>query len=203
MPIIDPNLVYLTLVFALWLGVTASYIPGTGIAELLAAVALVASGFMLVNMPTNWLAVALIAVGISGFIFIPLVYRRYAFLALGGLILQALGGWLLFNGLPVSAILIGLTVVLPALFYHYVLLPSLDKMRDPVPSEDDLLLGATGRVVKALNPTGTVQARGELWTATSDTPLEAGSEVVIIDREGLMVHVEALKHKHGELNGHN
>ena len=202
MPMIDPNLVYLALVFALWLGVTASYIPGTGVAELLAVVALVGSGFMLVNMPTNWVAVALIAVGISGFIFIPLVYRKYAFLALGGLILQALGGWLLFAGLPVSAFLIALTVVLPALFHQYVLLPTLDKMRVPIPTEDDLLLGSTGRVVKALNPTGTVQARGELWTATSDTPLDAGSEVVIIDRDGLIVHVEGVKQKHSELNGH-
>ncbi len=202
MPIIDPNIVYLVVVVALWLGVTASYIPGTGLTEVLAVAALIGSGVMLVNLPTNWVAVVLIAIGVSGFIVIPLVDRKYANFALGGLALQVIGGWLLFDGLTVSPILIGLTVIIPALYHQYLLLPMLDKVREPVLTEDDLLVGASGRVVKALNPTGTVQARGELWTAVSNQPLEAGSEVVIVEREGLLVHVEGIKHKRSELNGH-
>jgi membrane protein implicated in regulation of membrane protease activity len=36
---------------------------------------------------------------------------------------------------------------------------------------------------------------GELWTATSEKKLAAGTEVVIIDRKGLNIYVEGVKHK--------
>ncbi|WP_348240644.1 NfeD family protein, partial [Salmonella enterica] len=66
---------------------------------------------------------------------------------------------------------------------------------EAVADEDDLLIGATGRVVSPLNPVGTVQAAGDLWTARSDRPLESGDEVIVLRRDGLMLIVEGIKHK--------
>ncbi|MBZ0294821.1 MAG: hypothetical protein K8L99_19820 [Anaerolineae bacterium] len=202
---IDPNVVYLALVFGLWLGVTATYIPGTGIAELMAVVALIGSALLLMSLPTNWVAVLLIVVGVLSFIVVPFLKRDYAPLALVGLVLQGIGGWFLFyEGPGVSPVLIALTLVAPLVYHQYVLLPMLDKMRaEPVISEDTHLIGAHGRVIKALNPTGTVNVRGEAWTATSDEQLEPGTEVVVIDRDGLQVQVEKIKQKRSDHNGHS
>lgn len=201
---IDPNVVYLALVFGLWLGVTATYIPGTGIAELVGGVALIGSALLLMSLPTNWVAVLLIVVGVCSFIVVPFIKREYAPAAVAGLLLQGIGGWFLFHEGPgVSPVLIGVTLIAPLAYHQYVLLPMLDKMKtEPVVNEDRQLIGAYGRVTRSLNPTGTVNVRGETWTATSDEMLEPGTEVVVVDRDGLQIHVEKVKQKHSEPNGH-
>jgi membrane-bound serine protease (ClpP class) len=199
---LDPNIAYFILVFGLWAGVSATYLPGTGIKEGLAFLLLLAAGAMLLNMPTNWVAVLILLIGVLSFIVIPFVKQQLALLSVGGLALQGLGAWFLFNGLHVSPILIGVTLVLPLLYHRYVLLPILEKVRNqPSPDEDELLIGARGRVVKAIDPVGTINVRGEMWTATSDRPLEAGDEAIVLERDGLQVVVEGIKHKRAPQNG--
>jgi membrane-bound ClpP family serine protease len=43
-----------------------------------------------------------------------------------------------------------------------------------------------------------VRVRGESWTARSEQVLEPGAEIVVIDREGLTLFVEAEKQKRQE-----
>lgn len=200
----DPNLVYFVLVFGLWLGVSATYLPGTGIKELLAVVSLVAAAWMLAALPTQWGAVLVLVVGILSFIVIPFIKHQWTLIATGGLALQGIGAWFLFDGLSVSPALIAVTLVLPLLYHRYVLMPILEKVRSqPVPDEDELLIGSRGRVIKAIDPVGTINVRGELWTATSDQPLQPGDEVVVVEREGLQVYVEGVKHKRAPQNGYH
>ena len=198
----DPNLVYLILLFGLWAAVTAVYIPGTGIPEVIALAALGGGIWMLAALPTNWLAVILLVMGVLSFLVVPFVDRRLAQLAMAGLVLQALGSITLFNGLSVSWLLVAVTVGLSLAYHRLILLPLLEQSRSqpPVLDDDRQLLGAVGRVVKASQPQGsnfvnTVNVRGEQWTAYSDLPLEAGDEVVVVERDGLQLTVEGIKHK--------
>lgn len=203
MPQIDPNVVYLALIVGLWLGVTATYMPGTGLLEVLAGATLIGAVFMLGNMPTNWGAVIILVLGVLSFIVMPFLKRQFVPLAVGGLVLQAVGGLFMFHGVVVSPLIVLLSVVLPLGYYRYALLPILDRMQaHPVMDDDDSLIGARGRVVQPLNPTGTVRVRGETWTATSDHPLEAGDEVVVVERDGLNIYVEGIKRKREMVNGH-
>jgi membrane-bound serine protease (ClpP class) len=200
---IDPNMIYLALIFGLWLGVTATYVPGTGILEVVAAVMMIGAVWLLGNMPTNWGAVILLVVGALTFIVIPFLKQQLVPLAIGGLILQAVGSLFMFNGPQVSPMIIALIVVLSLLYHRYVLIPVLEKARlQPAADDNGALIGTRGRVVRALNPTGTVNVRGELWTATSDRPLQPGDEVVVVERDGLNIVVEGVKHKRAPLNGH-
>ncbi len=194
-PQIDPNLVYLALVFGLWLGVTAIYLPGTGVLEGLAALAVVGSIVLLTAMPVHWVAALAMVAGILAFIVIPFLQQRHTAIALGGLALHTVGAWLMFDGMAISPLLIALTVSLSLLYYHYALIPIFTRMRQQAGSQDELLIGARGRVVKALDPTGTINVRGEMWTAVSDRPLQPGDEVIVVEREGLQVTVEGVKGK--------
>lgn len=198
---IDPNVIYMALVLGLWMGVTAIYMPGTGIAEVLALLGVGGAVFALISLPTNWFAVILLVIGVLSFMIVPFVRREYAPLALLGLVLQGIGGWVLFyDGTQVSPVLIALTLVIPLGYHQWILLPMLDKARtQPVIDKESTLIGARGRVVKALDPTGTINVQGELWTATSDQPLPPGAEVVVLEREGLAVIVEKVKEKHSLL----
>jgi membrane-bound ClpP family serine protease len=199
----DPNLIYLALIFSLWLGVTALYLPGTGVLEVIAAGTMIGVIVLLSQIPTNWGAVILLVVGVLSFIVMPFLKRQFVPLAVGGLVLQAVGGWFMLPGTPVSAVIIGLTVALSLAYYRYALIPILERTRQqPLLDEDSALIGAHGRVIRALDPIGTVNVRGELWTATSDYPLESGEDVIVVEREGLNILVEGVKRKRARLNGH-
>jgi len=192
----DPNIVYLIMLFGLWLSVTAAYVPGTGVLELVAMGSLILAVLFLAVMPTNWIAALLIILGVMGFLVMPFLKRRLAPLAIGGLVLQTIGGLFLFRDQAVSPLLIAFTIVGSLAYYRFILTPILNTQpKKSAVSEDDLLVGAYGRVVLPLNPSGTVYVRGETWRATSDHPLEAGESVIVVEREGLQLYVESVKLK--------
>jgi membrane-bound serine protease (ClpP class) len=200
---LDVNVVYLALIATLWLGVTATYVPGTGLLEVLSAAIAIGAVYMLSNLPTNWGAVIVLIVGVLSFIVMPFLNRQLTALAIGGLVLQGIGSLFMFNGVQVSPVIIALILVLSLAYHRYVLIPALEKSRlQPLVDDDTSLIGARGRVVSAINPVGTVNVRGELWTANSDHPLQAGEEVVVVERDGLNIFVEGVKQKRAPLNGH-
>ena len=197
----DPNLIYLLFVISLWLAVTALYVPGTGIMEVLGAAGIIGSIVLLVSLPVNWLAVALIVVGVSVFGSFPLLFPQVRLGAEAGLLLQAGGGVFLFGqassiGQVSPLVLIFLMVV--AFAYHRLLLmPVLVRQRRV--NEYDIatsIAGARGRVVQAVQPearTGTVRIHGEVWRASSDEPLEAGTPIEVTGNEGLTLYVQKAK----------
>ncbi len=199
---VDPNVVYFLLVVGLWIAVTAAYIPGTGVVEVVALVAVGAAVYILANMPTNWAGAILLMLGVLSFLLIPFLSQRWARVAEAGLLLQVAGAFTLFHGVQVSWLLIGVTVGLSILYHRLVLLPVLERSKKQVAVIDDTtqLVGAYGRVVKASSAAGhefvgSVNVRGEQWTAYSDHPLQMGEEVVVVEREGLQLFVESVKHK--------
>lgn len=195
-PQISPDLVYLALVFGLWVGVTAIYLPGTGILEILAALVVIGCVVLLTALPVSWLAALAMVAGILGFIIIPFLQQRHTAIALAGLGLHAVGAWFTFQNPPVSPLFIALTVGVSLLYYQYALMPIFTRIHQQTAvSQDETLIGARGRVIKALNPTGTINVRGEMWTAVSDRPLQPGDEVIVVEREGLQVTVEGVKGK--------
>lgn len=193
----NPDIVYLLLVFGLWTGVTAAYVAGTGVLEFVALGSIAASIFAMTQMDTNWLAVMAIVIGISGFIVTPFIKREYAPFALIGLGVQTVGAIFLFAGAGVSIISIGLTVVVPLVYYQFALIPLMEKARHAsTATREEQVIGKIGRVMNTLDPMGTVNVDSELWTAvTEGDHIEAGREVIVIDREGLRLIVEPIKRK--------
>jgi membrane-bound ClpP family serine protease len=187
---------YVILWAGLWIAVTSVHTPGTGVVEAIAFSVLIGTALVLLGMPTNWLAVAIMALGIIGFILIPFIKQQYTTLSLSGLVLQAVGGYFLFHGLTISPLLIGVTIGLSLIYHYFVLLPALRKIRSyPVEERDNVLIGMEGRVAAALNPIGTVQVNSELWSATSNKVIASGTRVKVLERNGLQLYVEEAKDK--------
>jgi membrane protein implicated in regulation of membrane protease activity len=61
--------------------------------------------------------------------------------------------------------------------------------------EDEPITGQLGYVQRTVDPVGTVYVRGESWTARSDEKLAAGTEISVVEQDGLTLYVEAVKHK--------
>lgn len=198
---IDPNILYVLLIASLWVSVTAVYWPGTGVVEVLALVGVVASVFMLAAVPTNWIAVIAIVIGVMSFLVFPLLDKRYAAVAYGGLVFQAVGSLTLFNGASVSLALIAIVIASSLLYHRFILLPAMETQQSqPAMQDDQPIIGALGHVQMTLNPVGTVYVRGESWTARSDVPIESGTEIIVTEREGLTLFVEPVKRKREELD---
>ncbi len=196
---IDPNVVYLVLLFGLWSGVTAAYQPGTHIAEGSSLLFTIGAVLLLTSLPTNWLAVLVLIIGVGAFLTVPFINPRYVRFVYLGLALQAVGSLFMFNGLSLSLPIIAITIGLSLAYQQFVLLPVLENShKHTYLDNEERLIGSRGRVVRRIDPIGTVQAAGELWTARSDVPLESGDEVVVLERDGLVLVVEGIKHKNEE-----
>lgn len=191
---IDPNLMYIALLAGLWVGVTAAYVPGTGIAEVTAFLLLVGSFVLLTMMSTSWLAVLLLVVGVAAFLVMPFLGERWRNYSEVGLIGQAVGGYFLFQDAQVSPILIAVTLILAVAYNRAVLLPTMRSQRERTEyDESNQVLGVRGRVVKDLDPVGTVYVNKELWRARSEELLTRDTPIIVVAQEGLELIVEKAK----------
>lgn len=198
--LLDPNVIYLILIASLWAVVTAIHIPGTGAAEIVALGGLAATLFLLGQVPTQWVSVTLIVVGVLMFLILPLLDGRLLLLGLVGLALQGIGGWFLFTGMQVSPVIMGITLLTGLLYYRFALMPTLATQRSKGQLlEDQSLVGMKGYVQTRIAPVGTVYVHGESWTARrgddQTDPIDVGAEIIVSEREGLTLFVEPLKHK--------
>ncbi len=93
---------------------------------------------------------------------------------------------------PVIAVIVAVPIaVLTTKIYQRLAVPE-----PPVTTVTDSLLGRTGVVVvptDAASMKGKVRIGSEVWSATSDNPLEAGAEVIVEKSEGVHVHVRKIK----------
>jgi membrane-bound ClpP family serine protease len=90
--------------------------------------------------------------------------------------------------------MVAVTIGLAWVYNRFVLLPILTAHRKPGEYDDaNDVVGLHGRVLKALEPVGTVHVNSEIWTARSSEYLPAGVDVIVTDKRGLELVVEKAK----------
>ena len=190
----DPNVIYLLLMAGLWVSATGTYIPGTGVAEIAGAGLILGTLYLMSLLAVNWLAVIALIAGASLFFLLPLLKSELENYAIVGLVVQAIASAFLFAAASVSPILIAIGVLL-GWGYHRTILRSILRQQRELSStqKDEFLVGERGRVMASIEERGTVQVKGELWTARSRSRLESGTEIVVTQQDGLELHVEKAK----------
>ena len=190
----DANVIYLLLMAGLWISATGTYIPGTGFAEIAGAGLILGTVYLMSLLAANWLAVIALVAGASLFFLLPLLKSEWENFAIAGLALQAGASFFLFAEASVSPVLIAVGVLL-AFAYHRTILRSILRQGRELSStqKDEFLVGARGRVMAPIHERGTVQVKGELWTARSKSRLESGAEIVVTEQQGLELQVEKAK----------
>jgi len=190
----DPNVIYLLLMAGLWISATGTYIPGTGVAEIAGATLILGTLFLLAQVATNWIAVIALVIGASLFFLLPLLKSVWERFAIGGLALQAVARFFLFNEGAVSALWIAVGVLVAWAYHRTILRRVVEQQRTLSSTQKDaFLVGERGRVVAEIEDRGTVQVHGELWTARSRSRLESGDEIVVTGQDGLELQVEKAK----------
>ncbi len=197
--LVDPNIALILLNLGLLAIAVELYNPGATIPALVGAIFLVLAFVALGNLPVNWGGVILIVFAVI--VFIVDVKVNSLVLTGGGLVMFILGALLLFTPFtppptPVvpqvsvsPLVVLGLGGAMTA-FFLFILGAAVRGRNFPVLTGTQPLIGAIGVATTDLAPSGTVQVKSELWTATADDgPIPQGESVKVKQIEGLKLRV--------------
>ncbi|MBI5563503.1 MAG: hypothetical protein HY870_01315 [Chloroflexi bacterium] len=194
----NPSVAYLALIVGLFMLLVATTTPGTGVAEVIAFIALAVAAIGLIRLSADFAGVLLIVVAFVLFI-VDVTATTHGALTLGGAVALLIGSLMLFpvrqgaEGLPVWLI-VGVTLStagLSALVLSALMRVRQQKRIDHVAQN---VVGTTGVVKTIVQPTapGTAQIVGQLWTISADEPIEPGANVEVLSRTGLTLHVKRI-----------
>lgn len=191
--ILDPNLAYLVLVVTTILAILALLSPGSGFIEAGAVIAAIFAAYSIYRLPLNGWALAILVIG--GVLFLVAFFRKDRRWILGASILCiVIGSAFLFRTdrwwqPAVNPLLAALVSVISGGFFWVVGRKLLEASAAAPVHSLDRLIGAIGEAKTDIHQHGSVQVEGELWSATSQSPIPAGSLVRVVKREGFTLEV--------------
>lgn len=191
--ILDPNLAYLVLVVTTILAILALLSPGSGFIEVGAVIAAIFAAYSIYRLPLNGWALAILVIG--GVLFLVAFFRKDRRWILGASILCiVVGSAFLFRTdrwwqPAVNPLLAALVSVISGGFFWVVGRKLLEASAAAPVHSLDRLIGAIGEAKTDIHQHGSVQVEGELWSATSQTLIPAGSLVRVVKREGFTLEV--------------
>lgn len=189
----DPNIVFILLA----IGVQAILIelanPGGWIPGFIGVVSLALATYGLGVLPVNWFGIIFLVLAFVLFI-LDVKAPTHGALTAAGLASFITGSLVLFNSPSTPSfdrvsvpLVIGVSAITAGIFFTIVSF-ALRARSLPVRNSQHQVLGRLGVARTALNPTGTVQVSGELWTAKlvddNGVVLAIGDTVEIIGLEG-------------------
>ena len=192
--LLNPNVSYFLLMLGISLAILAVLMPGTGLLEIGALFALALAGYGIFNLAVNLWALGLLLLGVVPFILALRRPRSWYFLLLT-LALQITGSVFLFRSEGRSeAVNPALAVIVStadALFFYFIARKALQLRKAPKRHDPDALLGQSGVTRTEVHESGTVLIGAELWSARSRQPIPPEMPVRVVQREGLVLEVEA------------
>src|SRR3990172_12777024 len=191
----DPTVAYLLLVIGVWAVVMAASMPGTGIPEGVAVIALALAAVGLTQLPVNIAGLALIGLAVVLFVLEFRLMAHGALLA-GGTIVLGVGSLLLFRiesgaQAALSWVTVFFVTGTSTALFALLIFKGLSAQRLPPLQDLNRVVGSQGVAQTDVNgvQTGTVYAAGELWSARADDKIPAGSPIVVVAREGVRLKV--------------
>ena len=193
----NPNIAYILMILGFYGLLYEVTHPGIGVPGIMGAIFLILAFFSMQTLPTNYAGIALILLGLSLFIaeaFAP----GLGLLTLGGIVCMVLGSLMLFDpqepSIRVSLGLIAGFTGISALFSILVLRSVILAHKQKVTTGQEGLIGETGTVQVNIKQgrTGKVFVHGELWNASSDTPINKGEKIEVVSIDGMILTVKKI-----------
>lgn len=188
----NPNVATILMMLGVWGLFFELQNPGAILPGVVGALCLILGFYSLQTLPLNLAGGLLLLLGIGLFVLETQV-PSHGLLSVGGVVALVLGALMLFDS-PEPALRVSLKVILPLAIATGIVFAvaaglSVRTLRRRPTTGREGMVGEKGVAKTALDPKGTVDVHGELWTATSDTPVAAGEAVEVVSVEGLRVKV--------------
>jgi membrane-bound serine protease (ClpP class) len=198
--LINPNIAFLLLVLGIQFVLLELSAPGGWVAGFLGALCLALAAYALSVLPLNWLGLVLVVTSFALF-FIDLQTPGVETVTLVAIATLIAGALTLFN-VPgrspfgrISVPLVVATALVIGAFFAFIVAQGLRAQKLRPVTGVDALIGGQGQARTALDPVGTVQVAGELWTATvDDGPIEKGESIEVTAIEGVRLRVKRAAH---------
>lgn len=198
--LVNPNTVFILINIGVWALLAEISHPGAWVPGFTGAVCLLLAGYGLGFLPVNWFGILFIIVAFVLFI-VDIKAPTHGTLTAAGIGSLIVGALVLFNSPgtpPVERVSIPLVVsiaIVTGLFFGVIIGFALRAQRAPIRVGMESLVHKTGVARSSVNPTGQVQAAGELWTADlaeGAEPVSAGDRVEVVSVRGMRVKVRKL-----------
>ena len=193
----DPNIVFLLITIGVQALIFEITSPGGWVAGFIGVVCLALATFGLGILPVNWFGLLFIITSFVLFI-LDIKAPSHGALTAAGIGSLIVGALVLFNT-PVTPsfqhvsvpLVIGVSVVSGAIFF-VIMMIAVRAQRIPIRVGEESMSGRLGTARTDLSPTGSVQVRGELWSAELEDGssfVSSGTRVEVVKVDGLRVIV--------------
>jgi membrane-bound serine protease (ClpP class) len=190
----NPNIAYILFIVGMYGLIFAIRSPGAIIPGLIGALCLILAFYSFQTLPINYAGVALIILGIAMFV-MEVLTPTYGPLTIGGIVSMLIGSMMLINTdapfLQISKPLIFAAVGTTAAFLIFALGAVIKSMRKKPTTGKEGLIGTIGNAVSNIDThEGKIFIRGEYWNAISDKKIKKGTEVEVLEVDGLKIKVK-------------
>ncbi len=194
--IAHPQVAYLLLTLGT-LGLTIElWSPGAVLPGVAGGICLLLAFFAFQILPVSYAGVLLILFGL-GLLVLEVKVTSYGLLGVGGVLSLLLGSMMLIDS-PLPELQIGLRLIIPvtagiAGILLFLVTLAVNAQRTLPVTGASAMLQETGYALTAIEPgaTGHVRTHGEIWIASANERIEAGTAVRVTAVDGLQLRVAA------------
>ncbi len=194
--IAHPQVAYLLLTLGT-LGLTIElWSPGAVLPGVAGGICLLLAFFAFQVLPVSYAGVLLILFGL-GLLVLEVKVTSYGLLGVGGVLSLLLGSMMLIDS-PLPELQIGLRLIIPvtlgiAGILVFLVTLAVNAQRAQPATGASAMLHELGYALTSIDPggTGSVRTHGEIWTASANERIEAGTPVRVTAVDGLRLRVAA------------
>jgi membrane-bound serine protease (ClpP class) len=191
--ITNPNIAFLLMLVGIYGLIFEFAAPGTYVPGTVGAICLLLALYALNLLPVNYAGAGLVLLGIA-LMLAEVHIGSFGVIGVAGAISFGIGSFMMFHsgvpGFELSlAVVVAATIVTAALFL-LVIGMLLRSRKRPVVTGKEALLGAEGEMLAWQQDEGRVRVLGEIWRARAARPLDPGTRVKVVNRDGLVLFVE-------------
>jgi membrane-bound serine protease (ClpP class) len=193
--ITDPNVAFLLMLVGVYGLILEFFNPGAVAPGLVGTISLVVALYALALLPVNYAGAALVLIGV-GLMIAEAHIGAFGTIGVGGIAAFVIGALMMFPsntpGMALSGAVIAAAAIGSAALFLLALAALFRSRKHPVVGGSEALIGASGETVAWRGTEGRVRVAGEIWRARAAAPIEDGSAVTVLGRDGLVLIVRPL-----------
>jgi len=191
--ITNPNVAFMLMLIGIYGIIFELATPGSIGPGLVGGISLLVALYALNLLPINYAGAGLVLLGVALMV-AEVFIGSFGVIGVAGVVAFAIGSFMMFQsgvpGFELSIAVVAAATLVSAALFAIVLYLLVRSRGRPVVTGKEAILGAEGEAVAWQQDTGRVRVLGEIWLARSARPLEPGTRIKVVDRDGLVLHVE-------------
>jgi membrane-bound serine protease (ClpP class) len=194
----DPNIAYILMLIGIYGLFFELYKPGSVLPGVIGGICLILALYSFQTLPVNYAGVMLILFAIILFL-LEIKIASYGILSIGGIISLVIGSLMLIETdipfLQISWKVIVGAVITTTLFFLFAIGLGVKALRRKPTTGREGLVGEEGIALTDIDPAGSVEVHGEIWTAAAGERIGKGQRIVVeaVDLKHLKLQVLPVK----------